>query len=604
MLHINQGLYVGKDNESGYIGYVAEDNSYVIMSIPDGMSKEQGKNLLEELREHINRLQKIILTSLDAEISEILVKSNVPLNLSMALGVVNNNILYLKTIGEGAVYLRRGKEFAEIISGENKASGYIREFDCVILTTSKFTDLLQHNEGIQKFIGYKKPKDIVNDLYSQDFGEDDRGVVSLFIEFVKQESITPASPFTKTTQEQTIIEEKDMSMLPENNETPSLENKISLIDRFKNNLASLKIGNDKRKTFTLLGVVIISIVLIWSVVLGRSRQVEAELQKKVQTTQEIVTQKLSEADEVAFLNLDRALALISEAKDEVNKLKNEVGNRKQKEVAELEGKINTQESKITKKEEKNFDEFYDLALEDKTASGSRLYLDGENVAILDNKNGALYFLSIAKKSIDKNTAGETKSASLVAAYEGKLYFYVKGKGIYQFTSDSKVKKVIDNDKDWKDIIDMDIYNGNIYVLDKEADEIYKYLVTEKGFSDKNSYFLSGESADLSESTSMSIDSSIYISAGNTIYKYTRGSKESIDTEFPEENVSITKLFTNADTEKLYAWDKKKGSIYILGKDGGYEREIKSSILAKADDFVVYDDAAYILIGQKIYKISL
>jgi hypothetical protein len=55
---------------------------------------------------------------------------------------------------------------------------------------------------------------------------------------------------------------------------------------------------------------------------------------------------------------------------------------------------------------------------------------------------------------------------------------------------------------------------------------------------------------------------------------------------------------------VYAWDKTRGLLFIISKNGSYERQIKSAALKKADDIVVTKDAAYLLQGAKIYKVGI
>jgi exopolysaccharide biosynthesis predicted pyruvyltransferase EpsI len=70
--------------------------------------------------------------------------------------------------------------------------------------------------------------------------------------------------------------------------------------------------------------------------------------------------------------------------------------------------------------------------------------------------------------------------------------------------------------------DLAIYNGNIYLLDKGKNKIYKYLAGEEEFSNKIDYLKSGESTVLKEATSLAIDSSIYIGFPNYTANIYRG----------------------------------------------------------------------------------
>jgi hypothetical protein len=55
---------------------------------------------------------------------------------------------------------------------------------------------------------------------------------------------------------------------------------------------------------------------------------------------------------------------------------------------------------------------------------------------------------------------------------------------------------------------------------------------------------------------------------------------------------------------FFVWDKEKGVIYILNKNGNYERQLASEIIKKATDFVVFENNVYLLSGGKIYQLEL
>jgi hypothetical protein len=242
-------------------------------------------------------------------------------------------------------------------------------------------------------------------------------------------------------------------------------------------------------------------------------------------------------------------------------------------------------------------------MENKQAQGTRLSLDQDKLLIINNTNNTCYLLSLTKKSLEKKNRSGLKTNGLMAFYQDLIFVYIPHQGIYKI-EDGKAKKIIDNDKDWKEPIDLKIYNGNIYLLDKGSDEVYKYLTAEGGYSTKQSYFTAGGAIDLSDARSMAIDGAIYISFSNYIAKYLSGVRDQFKTNFPEESFSLTKVFTSRDLEKVFGWDKDQGVIYVMAKNGLYEKQINSSIISKATDFVVYDSSIYLLLGGKIYIIDL
>ncbi len=594
MLNQNFAAYVGNKKEGGFAGYLAEQNFYFVLEIEEGADAEKTKDIMQAIKSDFLNAKIINLSSFDHFISHLITKFNLPSSFSIATGYLKDTVFYLKTVGGGKIFLRRNAQFATIIEQDKSASGYAEVGDFFIFTANQFLHLVGSGDEIKKILDQKTPHQLLDEFTRRLQGKSADPSVALFLQFTQAKVAEEVS-------ESVLPQTQETSEIPQKKETPSTSNFFSKGAALAENLRLQLQASGKRKKMTLIAVAIIFCILIWSVVLGVKRRTNAAVEKKIQNTKELVNIKLNQADEVAFLNLPRSLALISEAKQEVDKLKQEVGDQR-KEIQDLETQIKEKEGKITKKEEKNYEEFYDLTLDAKGAKGNKFYLDGENVSILDKSNSTIYTLSLNKKSLDKKNASEIKSATFVATYKDDVLFFVPTDGVYKISGD-KAKKVIDKDKDWGDITDAAIYNGNLYLLDSNKGDIYKYLVAENGYSEKSSY-LKGEAGKVKNANSIAIDSSVYIGFKDYVLKYTAGANDEFSTSWPETAVNLVKIFTSKDTEKVYGWDKAKGAIYVLGKNGTYERQVNSSIIAKADDFIVYNNTAYILVKEKIYKIGL
>jgi hypothetical protein len=353
---------------------------------------------------------------------------------------------------------------------------------------------------------------------------------------------------------------------------------------------------------TYLLVLILFFIFVWSVILGYQRRKESEINNRIEKTKKIVSSKLEEAEEIAFLNLDKASQLLSEAKKEVSVLKQEV-KTKNKKLEEIEKIIAQKESEIIKKETKNYQEFYDLAIDRKEAKGERFFLQNDSLFILDKDGGVIYRLSLEKKSLEKYSHPKIKKSSLIASYEEKIYFFVEDEGIFEMVDKDKIKKIIEKDPNWGKIQDVSTYNGNLYLLDIKNDEIYKYFPSGNGFSSKTSYFKMGEAVDLEDANSLAIDSAIYIGFSQSILKFISGVKEDFKNNFPNKNLTIKKIYTDKELSKVYVFDKKNGLIYVLTKNGDYQQQISSEVIKKASDFVVYKDKIFLLLKNKIYTIE-
>jgi len=557
------GFYLGHEKADGFSGFVDENNLFLSVEIEAGITPDRGRELTAFIREKINVIKIENLQQFDAFISNIIKEKNLPSGFSLSAGYLKGNIFYLKTVNQGKAYIRRNNKLALLIEDDETASGYILEEDVFIFTFNKFMKLLGEESGLNKKFDHRPISDIIDEITPELLGLDDQGTAALFIKFKKME------------------------------DDPKPVNNFNLKDFY------LRFG--QQKTLTFITVFILVIILIWSVGFGYIRRSSENNQKKINLTRDLISQKLSQAEQVSFLNMSSALSLITDSKVEVNNLKKDLGTKNEG-VNELEKMISNSENKILKKEEKNYTEFFDLTVDDKNAKGNMLYLNDDRLLVSDKARGVLYELSLDKKSLDKDQSSEIKKSSLIAIFEEKKYFYVEGAGVYQII-DGKAKKIIENNKEWGKIVDLAIFNGNIYLLDQGKNDIRKYMTTESGFGGGTSYFQSGQSINLSSVNSLAIDGSVYLAGDSVMFKFTSGLQDAFKTNLPDNNVNVTKIFTNKDLEKVYGWDKKREIIYIMGKNGDYQEQINSKILSTASDLVVYKNSIYVLQGSKIYRIE-
>jgi len=592
MFVADYAIFLGKEEEGFITEFIVKDDFYLVFTAKNHLTKEETRSKIKAIGEIIDQKKPRNLLEFKAVINEEIKKIIKEEAYSCACGWLGENILYLLTFGEGEIYLKRDDKMEMIINGNNSASGYVRENDFFIFTAKNFSLLIDKKELKEKLTN-QPVKEIVEELTPLLKEKNDAGVIAVFIRFSQEK--------------EEFLEEKEEVEI-------SSRQGFAVIAKFKNFLASFsskffryqtQVSPNKKLTFIAAGILFL--VLIWSVGFGYQRRVQSEIAKKVKAYQEKINQKLNEAVDLSPINLPRSMTLLSEAKADLNELKRTLGKKNIKEIKELDELISAKEKQIVKKEEKKYEEFYDLTLIAKNAYGIKMYLDKDEIVVLNPEAGEIYQLSLTKKSNRLIKGSEIKKASLVALYNGQIFFYQKEKGIYQIKEGDKINLVVKKDDDWGDLVDFWIYNGNLYLLDKTKDEIYKYLVAEGGFSNKTSYFKSGQAIDLNEANSIAIDSSLYIATNNNVYKYTAGVREEFKVDLPEKDGSaFTKVFTDKNSNKIYLWEKNKGRVYFLNKDGEYERQIDSNIFSQAADFVVLEAEKniYVLVKEKIYKVGL
>ncbi|MCL4377815.1 MAG: hypothetical protein M1409_05450, partial [Actinobacteria bacterium] len=458
---LEAAFYLGEEKETGYSGVISEQNLFLIFDVRDGITSTDGRQFLRELKERLLAANISNLSDLEGQVAAIVQEKNLPSHFSLSLGFVKNNILYLKTSGDGEIFIRRKNNVAMLLSSGNSASGHYKQDDIYIFTTNRFIEIVGGPSKLALIFDHKKPSEIVDELTPILKSDDDSGAVAAFLQFGREEEIVA-----------------DEIMRP-----------VGVITQLNNKFKDYYSRFGKRKTLTFAAVAVIFLILVWSVGLGFARRSNQMAVEKIKAANTLITQNLQTAQDVSYLDMAQAISLIEDSKKQLTDL--EKAYPKRKELENIKTQIDAAENRILKKEDKNFSEFFDLALDSQKANGDKLYLDEDALLILDSKNSTLYKLIMDKKSLTKNKASEIASAYKIAIAGDHEYFYIKDAGIFTIDSDGKAKKVIDNDKDWKNIADMATFNGNLYVFDSGSSDVYKYLSSGDSFSAKKSYFDGG-----------------------------------------------------------------------------------------------------------------
>ncbi len=580
-LHVSGYTHTGEDGKD--VLYSHRGSCICLIETPhDDTAHVTLDTLIEECSnvrfEHLIEFERFIVYGLQ--------RSGLTEVSSMACIYQHGDILFIKTMGAGAVYLHRGTRTARIVHGNSSASGHIAEGDCVIATTQSLIDAL----GSQDVL--------FTEFLTNDIHENTRLLKERLEGQQSSSGICYATWLARNPeQEHAVRQEEPLAA------TSVSETKNSVMDAFRDLWARKKGSMTKKRTITLGILAVILAVFIWSVVLGYYRHQRSQTDKKISAAQELITQKLLQAEEVSVLNSARAQALLIDARNDLKQLLSSVKDSADPRISDLEKRIVSMESRVLKKEEKAYTEYYDLTVDSKNARGTRMAYSEGDVAILNKQSGEVYLLSLEKKSLEKLTAPEVSGAVDVAVFDRTAYI-IRSDGIYRLEDGGIARKVIPRGGEWGAITDAELFNGNVYILDGPRNDIYKYVVADEDkFASSGSYFRSS-APPVSSPVSCAIDGSVYILYGGSVFKYTSGLRDGFAPRFPTENLAFHKVLTQEDGGKIYIWDKQHSVIYIVNKEGGYERQIQSPILKAADDIAVHETNAYILMGSKIYAIGL
>lgn len=228
--------------------------------------------------------------------------------------------------------------------------------------------------------------------------------------------------------------------------------------------------------------------------------------------------------------------------------------------------------------------------------------------ILDPKQKSLVSINLKTKSpqilAGKEQLGE---AGLVSLNGTVAWVQSLDKGLVLVDiQNQKAKQEVKPDKEWGDIADIYGFGGNVYLLDRGGNMIWKYLPVEGGYTEKREYLKT--KADLSGSRKMQIDSSVWVLKNSgEIIKFTQGAVDFFSISGLDKGIRNPRSFYVSDeTENLYLLDSDNSRLVVFNKTGAYISQYQSDQFSKFSDLIV-DEAskkAYLLDNSKIYILEL
>ena len=154
--------------------------------------------------------------------------------------------------------------------------------------------------------------------------------------------------------------------------------------------------------------------------------------------------------------------------------------------------------------------------------------------------------------------------------------------------------------------DLAIYSNNLYVLDPQNNQIFKY--PERGESFANGSAWLNETVDLSQANSLAIDGSIYIINNNgAITKFLKGEKDAFNYHEPHPIIgSDATIKTFKDSNYLYIIDPQYKRIIILDKDGQIKDQYTSIKFDNLNDLAIdpEEKAIYLLNNNHLYLLAI
>src|SRR3989344_3449063 len=433
-------------------------------------------------------------------------------NYSFLLGGFSGKALYLIGQGEVVAKLQRNSNISPLDLGSGQlVSGFLQEGDRVILATQSMVEFLggEFTSSLELPIN-EWEEEITEKLKAVDAPVQ----AGLILEFGEKEIDTGL--------EEAVLPEASVRSNP----VGQMFSKVRIPNPLKIFRLLPKSGR---------GRLILALILILSLGLGIGYQYKSGRDREqARQFEELFLSAKGDFDAAKGLaNLDPSAskAKLASAKDSLNKalaLKpNETAAK------ELKAQIETEEAGILQQfEVPKLPEFLDLTLIKDGFKAEHLSLSVNKLLLLDKDTGSLVSVDLKTKSnqvlAGKDALGKAEKASVNG---DNAFVYSEDKGIVKVgLTDKKASSVTKKDSEWGTIVDLAGFASNVYLLDTgnppTGGQIWKYLATSSGFSDKREYLEKDVKADFNNAIRMQIDSSIYVlKSGGDIVRFTKGAAD-------------------------------------------------------------------------------
>lgn len=247
----------------------------------------------------------------------------------------------------------------------------------------------------------------------------------------------------------------------------------------------------------------------------------------------------------------------------------------------------------------------DISLKADNAQAQELALIDDQLYLLDDENNTLYSVPTTQNelSLTSLTGNDWK---LLLGNEGDLYGYSsEGIGRYNGTG---FDTILDKNEQWQSVKDMSDYYGNIYLLDPQASQVWKYTAFGNDFSSMVGYLTTPPDATFTQAVSLSVDGAIYVLLDDgQIWKFLLGQR----TEYVVQSLDVafnnpTHIYTREESNMVYILDAGNRRIVLLDKQGNYKKQYTSDDWGSLSDFAINADETkmYVLNGTQVLEIPL
>lgn len=236
---------------------------------------------------------------------------------------------------------------------------------------------------------------------------------------------------------------------------------------------------------------------------------------------------------------------------------------------------------------------------------------GDNVYAVDSADGSLYKVDVANKSA-KNVGSDDQLKDVVSATAGStgdvVYFLTTTPSVVQYKPGSGVSTAKLSAGEWEAGNDIASYVGNLYILSRNDDQIWRHTPTAIGFSSRSSWLKSDNS--VSDSVSLVVNGNIFtINEQNKLAMYASGEKKDFSTnDLPSGIGKPTKMILSEDSNQLYVLSAESKKIYRLNltdQGAAYDKQYALDNVSSVKSFSLdqKNSVIYVVADNKVVKFT-
>lgn len=513
------------------------------------------------------------------------------LEVSIVAVVVHGDVMYVVGKGSVSVFLVRGGAAHKIFSGSGSIgslSGQLQRDDVFVVSTADFVNILG-KEIVRAAVSDSPPDEILAPIVHNQ--KDSSGLAGLLVAY---DSAEVADEVVGTTPKS----------VGKSLEFGSGLKKVFDKVRSRAGDRSLKVKREdaSRKSSYLAFAVLI--LLLISVVFGAWRRSNILKDRKYSEVEQQIQQQMDEVVSIADLNPERARYLLLESKKAVDKYISDTSDESYVKKGQfLVDFIDQTEEKALRRSEVDVSPIVDLDVISTGAKFSGFYLDEEGNALMYDKNSSvIHGFNLSDKSSFE--VGKVDGVMDISYYNDRVFSVGSGGVVASNLEGGDSEVVVEQDDVFENIQFIDMFAGNIYLLDRGTGEIWKYPVLDDGWGSRRRWFATGIVLDLSNVIDFRVDGDIWLlTSTGKLERYSRGAPVDFSMEgFADRFSDPASVFVTE--ENVYVLERGERRVVVFDIEGKYVRQYVAEDFTNGLDFVVSEDVGYVLTSSQIVSFSL